>query len=108
MDTYSRIVTGTGRSICVLKGPFQDSDPRYTGVADTRSIQHDELHKKSITDLITKQVDSITAVLILINGTVPRCTVGIDDMLSTLSAVFPEPFTSNIAFVFTNISTPFR
>jgi len=70
-------------------------------LADTGSIQHDELYKKSITELITKHIDSITAVLVLANGTVPRST-----MLSTLSAVFRKPLTNNVAFMFTNISSP--
>jgi hypothetical protein len=75
-------------------------------LADTRSVQHDELHKKSITDQITKYIDSITAVLVLTNGTVPRITVGTDYALSTLSAIFPKTLAKNIAFVFTNVSSP--
>jgi len=50
--------------------------------------------------------DSVTAVLILANGTVPRVIVGIDYALSTLSNLFPKSLASNIAFMWTNISSP--
>ena len=75
-------------------------------MADTRSVQQDEIHKKSITDEIKKHIDSVTAVLVLANGTVPRITVGTDYALSTLSAMFPKTLANNIAFVFTNVSSP--
>ena len=42
----------------------------------------------------------------LANGTVPRITVGTDYALSTLSAIFGESLASNIAFMFTNVSSP--
>ena len=75
-------------------------------MADTRSVQHDEHDKKSITDQIKKHIDSVTAVLVLANGTVPRITVGTDYALSTLSAIFPKTLAKNIAFMFTNVSSP--
>ena len=75
-------------------------------MVNTRSLQQDELYRKSIATQINNHVDSVNAVLILLNGTVPRSTVGIDNVLSTLSAVFPKPLTSNVAFVFTNVSNP--
>jgi len=75
-------------------------------LADTRGIQQDELHKKSIVTQIKKDVDAVTAVLILANGTDLRVTVGTDYALSTLSTIFPKSFASNIAFMFTNISSP--
>ena len=75
-------------------------------MADTRGIQQDELHKKNIATEIQKHIDSVNAVLILANGTVPRITVGTDYALSTLSAIFPKSLADNIAFLFTNISSP--
>ena len=75
-------------------------------MADTRGVQQDEIHKKSITDQIRKHIDSVTAVLVLANGTVPRITVGTDYALSTLSALFPKSLASNTAFMFTNVSSP--
>jgi hypothetical protein len=75
-------------------------------LADARGIQQDELHKRSIATEIQKHVDSVTAVLILANGTVPRITVGTDYVLSTLSAIFPKTLANNIAFVFTNVPSP--
>jgi len=75
-------------------------------LADTRGIEQDERHKRNIADEIQKHIDSVTAVLILANGTVPRVTVGTDYALSTLSAIFPRSLAENIAFVFTNVSSP--
>jgi hypothetical protein len=72
-------------------------------LADTRGIQQDELHKRSIAIEIQKHVDSVTAVLILANGTVSRITVGTDYALSTLCAIFPKELVDNIAFMFTNV-----
>ena len=76
------------------------------GLADTRSPQQDEFHKQSIEMGIKNHVGCISAVLVLANGTVPRVTVGTDYVLSTLSAIFPNTLTNNIAFVFTDVSSP--
>ena len=75
-------------------------------MADARGPQQDELHKKSIATQIEKYIDTVDAVLVLANGTVPRITVGTNYALSTLSTMFPKPLTKNIAFLFTNISNP--
>ena len=76
------------------------------GLADTRGIQQDGLHKRSIATQIKEHIDSITAVLVLANGTVPRVTVGTDYALSTISAILPKSFAGNTAFMFTNVSSP--
>jgi len=55
---------------------------------------------------IEKHVESITAVLVVANGTVPRVTVGTDYTLSTLSAVFTNTLASRIAFLLTNVISP--
>jgi hypothetical protein len=75
-------------------------------LVNTRSVQHDELHKESVASQIRDHIDSATAVLILANGTVSRGTVGIDDALSTLSSIFPETPTNNISLLFTNVWSP--
>ena len=75
-------------------------------MADTRGIQQDEVHKRSIANEIQKHIDSVNAILILANGTVPRITVGTDYSLSTLSAIFPKTLADNIAFIFTNVLNP--
>ena len=72
------------------------------GLADTRGIHQDELHKESIATEIQNHFDSITAILILANGSVPRLTVSMDYALSTLSTLFPKTLAKNIAFLFTN------
>ena len=75
------------------------------GLVDTRGIYQNELHKKSIATEIQSHIDSVTAVLILLNGTVPRITIGVDYALSTLSTLFPNILAENIAFLFTNCLT---
>lgn len=75
-------------------------------MADTRGIQQDEVHKRSIATEIRKHIDSVNAILILANGTVPRITVGTDYTLATLGAIFPKSLANNIAFVFTNVLSP--
>jgi len=76
------------------------------GFADTRDIQQGELHKKKFAAQIKEHIDSITAVFVLANGTVPRGTGGLHYALSTLSAIFPDTLAQNIAFVFTNVANP--
>jgi hypothetical protein len=73
-------------------------------LADTRGLQQDELHNTSIEKQIKEHIDSVTAVLVLANGTVPRVTAGTDYALSTLSAISPRT-PPNVAFVLTNTST---
>lgn len=75
------------------------------GLEDTRRLQQDEIHR-SIANKIKEHVDSVTAVIILASGTVPRITVGTDHALSTLSAIFPRSLAGNIAFMLTNVSSP--
>ena len=95
------------RDECVIKlSPSKVRILDTPGLADTRGLQQDEIHKKSIATQIQKHVDSINAVLILANGTVPRLTVGTDYALSTLSSIFPNTLTDNIAFMFTNVVSP--
>ena len=73
-------------------------------MGDARGIQQDEL-LKSIVDHIEKVTDSITAVLVLVNGTVPRVSVGTESALSALSAIFSRTL-KNVAFLLTNTSNP--
>ena len=75
-------------------------------MADTRDIRQDELQKKSIAAQVKKHIDSVTAVLVFANGTVPGITVATEHALSTLSALFPITLSNNLAFVLTNVSGP--
>ena len=73
-------------------------------MVDPRGIQQDELHKKSIVDQVEKHVGSLTAVLVLANGTLPRITPGTRYALSTITAILPDTLDDNIALVLTNVS----
>jgi hypothetical protein len=74
------------------------------GLADPRGIQQDDIHKKSIATEIEKHIDSVNAVIILANGTVPGITVSTEYTLSTLSNILPKSIAGSIAFLFTNSS----
>ena len=56
--------------------------------------------------MIQKHIDSVTAVLIIANGTAPRLTISTDYALSSLSSIFPKSLAENISFMFTNIESP--
>ena len=73
---------------------------------DTRGVRQDEIHRKNITTQIENHIKSVNAILILANGTVPRITVGTEYALSTLPTIFPDTVINNIAFMFTNVSSP--
>ena len=75
-------------------------------MADTRGVQQDELHKNSIATQIKKHIDTVNAVLVLANGTVARGTGSAKYALTTLSAILPKSLADNIAFIFTNVSSP--
>ena len=55
---------------------------------------------------IEDYIASVTAVLVLANGTVPGVTVATTNALSTLSSILPKILTNNIGVVLTNISSP--
>ena len=55
---------------------------------------------------IEEHIDSLTAILVLVNGTLPYVTVGTHYVLSMLSAIFPDTVTNNVAFLYTNVSDP--
>jgi len=57
-------------------------------------------------DQIEKAIDSVTAVLVLANGTVPRLNVGTYSALSALSAIFSRTQFKPVAFLLTNTSNP--
>jgi hypothetical protein len=73
-------------------------------LADTRDLQQGALQQKSIASQVKRHIDSVTGVLVLANGTVPRVNVGTDSALSTLSSIFPETPSKNTGFLLTNTS----
>ena len=76
------------------------------GLADTRGLATDELHKASIAKAIQEHIDTVNGVLILANGTVPRLGVATDYALHALSSIFPRSLSDNISLMFTNVPSP--
>lgn len=89
--------SANGLNITILDTP---------GLADTRGLAQDELHKASIASAIKENISTVNAVIILANGTVPRLGVATDYALSTLSSIFPRTLADNIGILFTNVSSP--
>jgi hypothetical protein len=75
------------------------------GLVDTRGIAQDDSHKQSIADAIQEEVETVTAVLLLTNGTVKRLGAATDYALSTLSSLFPHTLADNIGVMFTCVSS---
>jgi len=92
-----RLTSKNGMVVRILDTP---------GLANTRGIEKDEIYKKHFATVIQKHIDSVTAVLILANGTVPHITVGTDYALSALSAILPKSLAKNISFMFTHVPSP--
>ena len=74
-------------------------------MADSRGIHQDALHKKNIATEIQNHIDSVSAVLILVNGATPRISVGMEYALSA-PTLFPKSLANNMAFLFSNVPTP--
>ena len=72
-------------------------------MADTRGIERDAIHKRSIATEIQDRLGYVSAVLILANGSNSRHSVSTDYALSALSALFPQSLVNNIAFLFSNV-----
>ena len=66
-------------SICNL---FLRSTSLTPGLTDTHNIEQDQSYRKRIATQIKRHTESVTAVLVLASGAVPRSTVGIDSTLS--------------------------
>ncbi|KAK2467600.1 hypothetical protein APHAL10511_000455 [Amanita phalloides] len=75
------------------------------GLADTRGLAQDDLHKASIATAIGENIKTVNAVIILANGTLERLGVATDYALSKLSSIFPRTLADNIGIIFTNVAS---
>jgi AIG1 family len=73
------------------------------GLCDTRGLEQDKEHKKSIAEKIRAQIQMLDAVIIMANGTVERVGPGVEYALHTLASMFPRSIADNIGFMFTNV-----
>lgn len=76
------------------------------GIADTRGLAQDQLHRQNIVTTVQQGVPSVDAVLVLANGTNPRLGVATDYALTTLTSILPRDLLPNLAILFTNVSSP--
>ncbi|KAG8698867.1 hypothetical protein FRC09_006978 [Ceratobasidium sp. 395] len=91
--TLYEIISSDGTKFQILDTP---------GLADTRGINQDKIHKEEINNAIQEFVTSIDAVLIMANGTAERLTVATDYTLNIICSMFPRTIIDNIGFIFTN------
>jgi len=73
------------------------------GLADTRGVQLDEMHKMQIAQSIRDVIETLDVVLIMANGTNPRLGQATNYALTTLSSMFPVSLANNIGVLFTNV-----
>lgn len=74
------------------------------GSTDTR--RQDALQNESITTQVKPYIDSITTILVLASGTVPRGAGGLHSALSILSTTTTGATDNRVAFILTNVSSP--
>jgi len=75
-------------------------------LAGTRDIGQDDVHKKSIITNIERHFDSVSAVLILADGIVPRVTTEMEYTFAALASIFPKNLVNNVGIMFTNVRSP--
>ncbi|CAE6514417.1 unnamed protein product [Rhizoctonia solani] len=87
------INTSTGIKIRILDTP---------GLADTKGLKEDEVHKERINHAIQSNLKYIDAVCILANGTVERLGMATEYTLNQITKMFPYSIIDNIGFIFTH------
>ena len=73
------------------------------GLGDTRGVEQDAEHGKTIAKAIKNSIPTVDAVIILANGTVPRLNVATEYALGSLSSMFRGTLSKSIAILFTNV-----
>ncbi|KAB5590308.1 hypothetical protein CTheo_6246 [Ceratobasidium theobromae] len=73
------------------------------GIADTRGIERDKDHLKKINTMI-KEMGTVDAVLLIVNGTKERLDVSTDFTLETIKKMFPRSIANNIGVIMTHVS----
>lgn len=91
--TLYTVTTSDGRKINILDTP---------GLADTRGIDQDNVHKAEINRAIREHITTVDAVLIMANGSLQRLGAATDYTLSALTSMFPRSIIENIGFIFTH------
>ncbi|CAF3880877.1 unnamed protein product [Rotaria sp. Silwood1] len=71
------------------------------GVGDTRGMKYDRQNIKRIFDLV-QQMETLTAILLIINGTQPRLTFNIEYVLQQFRHWLPNVVLDNVIVILTN------
>lgn len=79
--------------------------PGFVG-PDHNGLAKDEENKAAIIRTIEAYMPAVNAVLVVANGTLPTLGITSDYTISLISSIFPRSPAFNVAFMFTNVSTP--
>ncbi|EGC33226.1 hypothetical protein DICPUDRAFT_154762 [Dictyostelium purpureum] len=71
------------------------------GLSDTRGVEQDDINIGKIIDSAENCLN-LSAVLIVINGSVPRMTINLQNVITRLRGSIPDSLLNNIFLVFTN------
>ncbi|KAM9989967.1 hypothetical protein ACTFIY_006005 [Dictyostelium cf. discoideum] len=71
------------------------------GLSDTRGIKQDDINIGKIIDA-AESCSSLSALLIVVNGTVPRMTINLQNVITRLRGSIPDSLLNNVFIVFTN------
>ncbi|KAM9953507.1 hypothetical protein ACTFIR_008579 [Dictyostelium discoideum] len=71
------------------------------GLSDTRGIKQDDINIGKIIDA-AESCSSLSALLIVVNGTVPRMTINLQNVITRLRGAIPDSLLNNVFIVFTN------
>jgi hypothetical protein len=89
------IHTPDGKLVRILDTP---------GLADTRGIDMDNMHRANIIESINDCFVTIDAAIIVANGTLERFGAATDYAIRTINGMFPHTALHNIGFTFTNVA----
>ncbi|KZT32710.1 hypothetical protein SISSUDRAFT_1123278 [Sistotremastrum suecicum HHB10207 ss-3] len=99
-------VSGTFYRFTTRNGAIRILDtPGFVGPGHN-GLAKDEENKAAIIRTIEAYMPAVNAVLVLANGTLPTLGITSDYTTSLISSIFPRSPASNVAFMFTNVSTP--
>lgn len=74
------------------------------GLGDTRGMDFDKRHIERISQaIISRSLGFLNAIVLVINGQVPRANILIKTVLATICSMFPRSITNQIVIVYTRV-----
>ncbi|KYQ93280.1 hypothetical protein DLAC_05939 [Tieghemostelium lacteum] len=97
---------GSSQTDSCIKYGFQTKNYIYSfidspGLSDTRGIKQDEINMDKIMRA-AEQAKSLTAIILVINGTITRLTVNLQNVINRLKGSIPDSLIENIYVLLTH------